>query len=74
MALRRHPATTRDWCAAAAIADPFGEGSTKRGVNGARRNAAGDSDPGAAVLVARRSTANTASFSSANTPAVSSRH
>ena len=32
--------------AAAAIAEPFGDGSTRRGVNGARRSTAGDRDHG----------------------------
>jgi hypothetical protein len=42
---------------AAQIAEPFGDGSTSLGVNGARRSAAGDSDHGRAADTARRPTA-----------------
>ncbi|GAA2466408.1 hypothetical protein ACFPFX_11080 [Streptomyces mauvecolor] len=51
----------------------LGEGSTSRGVNGARRNAAGDSDHGDASVALLLPTARLASTLSANTAAVSSR-
>ncbi len=51
-ALRRQPAIT-----AAQIAEPFGEGSTSLGTNGARRSAAGDSDHGRVADTDRRAAA-----------------
>ena len=47
-ALRRQPATTGNPVAAAAaeIAEPFGDGSTRSGTTGAFASAAGDSEYG----------------------------
>src|SRR5450755_763314 len=71
VALRRQPATTIDppAAAAAAIAEPFGDGSTSRVVKGARRNAAGDSDHGEAGVTALRPTASAACSCSAKSAA-----
>src|SRR5690349_642926 len=44
------PAATAAVATAAQIAEPFGDGRTSLGVNGARRSAAGDSDHGAPDL------------------------
>ncbi|MGH1556425.1 hypothetical protein ACRAWF_45800 [Streptomyces sp. L7] len=51
----------------------MGDGSTSLGMNGARRNAAGDSDHGEASVTARRPTAKAAPTCSAKPTADSSR-
>lgn len=73
-ALRRHAATTGIPLTAAEMAEPFGDGRTKRSGAGARRNAAGDSDHGCRAETARRPTASSAWLAAAYSSAVRSRH
>ena len=65
-ALRREAATTTRPPAAAAIAEPLGDGRTRRAGARADRSAAGDNDHGCAVVTSRRSTARTAPSVSAS--------
>src|SRR5215470_2586415 len=73
-ALRSDAAITGRPRAAAAMDEPFGDGSTSRGVNGAERSAAGDNDHGVSDEVRDRPTASLAPTDAANSAARSSRH
>jgi hypothetical protein len=73
-ALRRHAVATVASRCTAAMADPFGDGSTSRAGNSAARRAAGDSDHGVALVICRRSTASAAPSWAASTAARPSRH